>query len=170
MPVCSLENEQGPPDTGWAKVKELLHNPARSVTPGRHARNVQYVQTTPACSRATMKNGLYSIHTLWLDGVRGRASGVIILRDGSILGGDAYFWSEGRYRVLDGGNWKGELVTRQHTPYRDQSVRPVFGGGYEVGVGFSGRFDGDAAEVFATSLVGKRSIAFQATLRKIADC
>ena len=75
-----------------------------------------------------MKNGLYSIHIQWLDGVRGRASGVILLRNGSILGGDPYFWSQGSYTVQDGGNWKGELVTRQHTPYRDQSVRPVFGG------------------------------------------
>ena len=114
-----------------------------------------------------MKNGLYSIHVQWLDGVRGRASGVILLRDGSILGGDPYFWYEGAYLVQE-GNWKGELVTRQHTPYRDQSVRPVFGG-HEVGVGFSGTYAGDTAEVFATSLVGKRSIAFRATLRKIAD-
>jgi len=115
-----------------------------------------------------MKNGLYSIHVQWLDDVRGRASGVILLRDGSILGGDTYFWSEGSYSVQDGGCWKGELVSRQHTPYPDQSVRPVFGG-HEVGVGFSGTFENDTAEVFATSLVGKRSLAFRATLRKIAD-
>lgn len=116
-----------------------------------------------------MKNGLYSIHVRWLDGVRGRASGVILLRDGSILGGDPYFWNEGTYSVQDGGNWKGELVTRQHTPYPDQTARLVFGGGHEVGVGFSGTFENDTAEVFATSLVGKRSITFRATLRKIAD-
>jgi len=115
-----------------------------------------------------MKNGLYSIHVQWLDGVRGRASGVIVLRNGSILGGDPYFWNEGSYTVHDNRTWKGELVTRQHTPYPDQTVKLVFGG-HEVGVGFSGTYEDDTAEVFATSLVGKRSIAFRATLRKIAD-
>ena len=64
-----------------------------------------------------MKNGLYSVHIQMLDGVRGRASGVIILRDGAILGGDPYFWSVGTYTVGN-GTWKGDLVTNQHTPYQ----------------------------------------------------
>jgi hypothetical protein len=42
-----------------------------------------------------MKNGLYSIHILMLDGVKGRSSGVLILRDGVLLGGDPYLWSIG---------------------------------------------------------------------------
>ena len=57
-----------------------------------------------------MKNGLYSVHIQMLDGVKGRASGVIILRDGMILGGDPYFWSVGTYTVGN-GTWKGDLVT-----------------------------------------------------------
>jgi hypothetical protein len=43
--------------------------------------------------RGPMKNGLYSVHVQMLDGVKGRASGVIVVRDGVILGGDPYFWS-----------------------------------------------------------------------------
>jgi hypothetical protein len=46
---------------------------------------------------STMRNGLYSVHILFGDGVKGRASGVIVLRDGSIFGGDPYFWSVGTY-------------------------------------------------------------------------
>ena len=46
-----------------------------------------------------MKNGLYSIHIQMLDGVKGRASGVLVFRDGTILGGDPYFWSAGSYTV-----------------------------------------------------------------------
>jgi hypothetical protein len=114
-----------------------------------------------------MKNGLYSIHIQMLDGVKGRASGVIILRDGVLLGGDPYFWSQGAYTVRD-GSWKGELLTRQHTPYHDQTARPVFGG-REVTTGFSGTYKDGASEVFGTSLVGSRSVSFRATLRKIAD-
>ena len=114
-----------------------------------------------------MKNGLYSVHIRMLDGVKGRASGVIILRDGMILGGDPYFWCVGSY-TIGNGTWKGDLVTNQHTPYRDSMARPVFGG-REVTIGFSGTFRDGHSEVFATSLVGSRSIAFRATMRWLAD-
>jgi T3SS negative regulator,GrlR len=114
-----------------------------------------------------MRNGLYSVHIQMLDGVRGRASGVIVVRDGVILGGDPYFWSVGTYTVRN-GTWKGDLVTNQHTPYRDGTARPVFGG-REVTTGFSGTFQADQSEVFGTSLVGSRSISFRATLRRLAD-
>jgi hypothetical protein len=124
-----------------------------------------------------MKSGLYSVHIQMGDGVRGRASGVIVLRDGVILGGDPYFWSTGSYTFKEGipqegtpleGTWKGDLVTNQHTPYRDSTARPVFAG-REVTTGFSGTYGGDDSEVFGTSLVGARSISFRATLRRLAD-
>ena len=114
-----------------------------------------------------MKNGLYSVHIRMLDGIKGRASGVIIIRDGVILGGDPYFWSVGSYTVED-GTWKGDLVTNQHTPYRDSAARPVFAG-REVTSGFSGTYRDDDSDVFGTSLVGSRSVSFQATLRRLAD-
>ena len=114
-----------------------------------------------------MKNGLYSVHIQMGDGVKGRASGVIVLRDGRIFGGDPYFWSIGSYTVKE-GSWKGDLVTNQHTPYRDPTARPVFGG-REVTTGFSGTWRDDQSEVFGTSLVGARSVSFRATLRRLAD-
>jgi hypothetical protein len=114
-----------------------------------------------------MRNGLYSVHLRMGDGVKGRASGVIVLRDGKILGGDPYFWSVGTYTFRE-SSWKGDLVTNQHTPYRDPAARPVFGG-REVTTGFSGSFRDDTSEVFGTSLVGTRSISFRATLRRLAD-
>jgi hypothetical protein len=83
-----------------------------------------------------MKNGLYSVHILMGDAVRGRASGVIVLRDGKILRGDPYFWSVGSDTFAN-GRWKGDLVTNQHTPYHDSMPRSVFGG-REVTTGFSG--------------------------------
>jgi hypothetical protein len=114
-----------------------------------------------------MRNGLYSVHIQMGDGVKGRASGVIVLRDGKIFGGDPYFWSVGTYTSRE-GRWKGDLVTNQHTRYRDPTARPVFGG-REVTTGFSGSFRDDTSEVFGTSLVGARSISFRATLRRLAD-
>jgi hypothetical protein len=114
-----------------------------------------------------MRNGLYSIHMHMLDGVRGRDSGVIILRDGKLIGGGPYFWSVGSYTVGN-GTWKGELITNQHTPLPDRFARPV-SGGHEVTSGFSGTFAGDEAEVFGTSLVGSKSLSFRATLKRLAD-
>jgi hypothetical protein len=114
-----------------------------------------------------MRNGLYSLHMHMLDGVKGRDSGVIILRDGKLIGGGAYFWSVGSYSVGH-GTWKGEFTTNQHTPLADPFVRPV-SGGREVTSGFSGIFAGDEAEVFGTTLAGSRSLSFRATLKRLAD-
>jgi hypothetical protein len=114
-----------------------------------------------------MRNGLYSIHMHMLDGVKGRDSGVLILRDGHLLGGGPYFWSVGSYTVGN-GTWKGELTTNQHTPLPDPFRRPL-SGGQEVTSGFSGTFAGDEAEVFGTSLVGTKSLSFRATLKRLAD-
>jgi T3SS negative regulator,GrlR len=115
-----------------------------------------------------MKNGLYSIHIHMLDGVKGRDSGVLILRDGVLLGGGPYFWSRGSYTVGN-GTWKGELATNQHSPFADAFVRPLFGG-QEVTSGFSGTFSDDEAEVFGTVLVaGHRSLSFRATLKRLAE-
>lgn len=44
-----------------------------------------------------------------LDGVKGRDSGVLILRDGRFLGGGPYFWSTGSYTVA-AGTWKGDCA------------------------------------------------------------
>ena len=119
-----------------------------------------------------MRNGIYSIHIHMLDGVRGRDSGILILKDGELLGGGPYFWSVGRYSVGHGadgrGTWKGELVTNQHTGFDNPFVRPLFGG-QEVSSGFSGKFDDDSSEVFGTTLVGNRSLSFRAVLKRLAE-
>jgi hypothetical protein len=114
-----------------------------------------------------MKNGLYSIHTQMLDGVKGRDSGILILHDGMLIGGGPYFWSVGSYTVGD-GTWKGQLATNQHSPFPDPLTRPLFAG-QEVTSGFTGTFANDEAEVFGTTLVGNRSLSFRATLKKLVD-
>jgi T3SS negative regulator,GrlR len=113
-----------------------------------------------------MKNGLYSVHIDMLDGVKGRDSGIFILRDGVLFGGGPYFWSTGSYTVGN-GTWKGELTTNQHTPFSDPYARPLFGG--QVSSGFSGTFVADRAEVFGTTLAGSRSLSFRAILKKLSD-
>ena len=108
-------------------------------------------------------SGLYSIDIRMLDGVAGGHTGVMLLHDGRILGGDAFFYYLGAYSSAN-GRWKGQFVNQEHTPAKDE--HPLFGG-YEVGIGFSGSCDASGAEVEATALAGKRSIRFAATLKLI---
>src|SRR5882762_2886468 len=81
----------------------------------------------------TVKNGLYSIRIEMKDGVRGRATGVIVLLDGQILGGDTHFYYTGSYTFKD-GKWRGELITHQHA--EALGVTLVFGG-REIACGFN---------------------------------
>jgi hypothetical protein len=113
-----------------------------------------------------MKNGLYSIHVELLDGRSGKGSGVVLFRDGQILGGDAYLFYTGSY-TTNGNTFKGEVLVQRHT--RSPDASPLFGGPNPVGVGVSGTFTATAAVMNGTALVGKASQIFRATLRKLAD-
>jgi hypothetical protein len=77
-------------------------------------------------------NGLYSIHIRMLDGVDGRMTGVMLLNQGRILGGDASFYYLGSY------TGKRPLEAARSSPgaYAGHRREPIFGG-HEVGIGFS---------------------------------
>ena len=113
-----------------------------------------------------MKNGLYSIHVSLQDGRSGKGSGVVVFRDGQILGGDAFLFYTGSY-TAKGDTFKGEVLVERHTSSPDAS--PLFGGPSPVGIGVSGTFTDTAAEMNGTALVGKASQIFKATLRKLAE-
>lgn len=108
-------------------------------------------------------SGLYSIDIRMLDGLSGGHTGVMLLHDGRILGGDAFFYYLGAYSSAH-GRWKGEFVNQEHTPAK--SEHPLFGG-YQVGIGFSGSCDVDGAEIEAIAFAGKRSIRLAASLKLI---
>lgn len=94
------------------------------------------------------------------EGGRGHASGVIVLLDGKIAGGDSHFYYTGSYSAKD-GKLRGELTTNQHT--KSAGVLPLFGG-REVTCGFMGTYSADAAVVNGTALVGKTSVLIEAKL------
>jgi hypothetical protein len=108
----------------------------------------------------TVTNGLYAIQTEMTEGGRGHATGVIMLLDGKIAGGDSHFYYTGSYSAKN-GKWRGELITNQHT--KSVGVLPLFGG-REVTCGFTGSYSADAAEAIGSALVGKTSVRFQAKL------
>ena len=112
-----------------------------------------------------MKNGLYALRIEMLDGVKGVNTGVMVLRDGALHGGDSYFYYVGSYSFAD-GRWKGELLNRSHTPHYGE--RPVFGQ-HDVGIGFTGTYTDSGAEADATALAGKQSIRFKAVLALLTE-
>jgi hypothetical protein len=106
-------------------------------------------------------NGLYSVHIRMLDGIDGGLTGVMLLNEGRILGGDAFFYYLGGYTSAN-GRWKGQILNQEHTPAKGE--HPIFGG-YEVGIGFAGSCDAQSAELEATALAGKRSLRLKAVLK-----
>jgi hypothetical protein len=113
-----------------------------------------------------MRNGLYSIHVSLQDGRIGKGSGVVVFRDGKLVGGDAYLFYTGTYTVKD-DTFKGEVLVQRHTSSPD--ANPLFGGATPVGIGVSGTFTDTSAVMNGTALVGKASQIFGATLRRLAD-
>jgi hypothetical protein len=120
----------------------------------------QLVPMADAVGEGGIVNGLYSIHLSMLDGVQGGLTGVMLLHDGRILGGDAFFYYLGTY-TSEHGRWKGQILNQEHTPAKAEN--PLFGG-HEVGIGFSGTCDARAARLDATALAGKRSLRLTAVL------
>lgn len=100
-----------------------------------------------------------------LDGLKGTNTGVLVLRDGMLRGGDSYFYYIGSYSFAD-GRWKGELINQEHTP--TYGTRPLFGR-RDVGIGFSGTYTDEGAEADAMALAGKTSIRFKAVMKLLAD-
>jgi hypothetical protein len=112
-----------------------------------------------------MKNGLYLAQVKALDGANFPPSGIVILRNGVLLGGGPYMYYTGSYTLKE-GYFKGEFILNQHTPAPGGHI---FFGAEDVGMGMSGTYRGDEAELSGTALIGKRSVTVQVTLRKLAD-
>jgi hypothetical protein len=114
-----------------------------------------------------MKNGLFSIHVALTDGRTGKGSGVIIFQNGQLLGGDAYLYYTGSYTVReDNSTMKGEVIVNRHTPSPD--AQPLFGS-QQVSIGWSGSYTDTRGTMEGIALVGRNSVMFRATLRRLAD-
>lgn len=111
-----------------------------------------------------MDNGLFFVRVQAGDGGQAESGGVFVLRNGKILGGDAFHYYVGTFTGAD-GRWKGEFTTSVHT--RSDLAVPVFGGS-EVAVTFVGTYSGDIAEAEATSSA-EAAPGYRLSLRRIAD-
>lgn len=96
-------------------------------------------------------NGLYLVETIMLDGVNSARRGVMVFRDGTMLGGGENFYTVGSYTCSD-GKWKGDITVQEHTPIigTDPWARRVFT------IGFSGTYTKDTAQHHGVALLGKQ--------------
>jgi hypothetical protein len=158
---ATLDARGGPDGNRYVfegRLRELPDVPFRSVmTPVEE----QPLPVAGLMGEGGILNGLYSLRLRVLDDVGGGLTGVMLLKDGRILGGDAYFYYLGTY-TSGGGRWKGQILNQEHTPAR--GTNPVFAG-HEVGIGFSGTYDDRGAQWEATALAGKRSLRLAAELK-----
>lgn len=116
--------------------------------------------TSASADGESVRDGLYTLG-IEMTGLRqGRATGIVVLRGGVIMGGDSFFYYTGSYS-FSRGKWRGEMIVHQHT--EAPGLNLVFGG-REVTCGFTGSYAEGAAEIDGTALVGSYSIPFRAQL------
>ena len=109
-----------------------------------------------------IKNGIYSLSALVIDGPDVEVGGVLILYNGRIHGGDSFVFYEGTYDSTD-GKWKGEIISREHTP----TTRPISERVQKIE--FRGNYNDAGAKASATAVAGKQRVRYAATLRFLAE-
>ena len=108
----------------------------------------------------SVRDGLYTLGIEMTGLKQGRATGIVVLRGGVIMGGDSFFYYTGSYS-FSRGKWRGEMIVHQHT--EAPGLNLVFGG-REVTCGFAGSYAEGTANIDGTALVGSYSIPFRAQL------
>lgn len=108
-----------------------------------------------------LKNGLYSLIALAIDGPDIEVGGVLILRGGKVHGGDSFVFYTGTYEDFD-GRWRGKMTSKEHTPTNRPAEERV------QHIEFSGTYDATNVEADATVHVGNQRIRYTATLQLLA--
>jgi hypothetical protein len=105
-------------------------------------------------------NGLYLVETDMQDGVNSKRRGVMVFRDGTMVGGGSNFYTVGKYTCFD-GKWKGEITVQEHTPVvgTDPWARRL------VTIGFSGTYTRDTAQHHGVALLGKQLTRLEVDFR-----
>jgi len=119
------------------------------------------VRDKTGATNVTIRNGLYHITVEMLDGIQGGNQGVMVVRDGTLRGGDSFFYAYGSYSCAD-GKWKVEVINQEHSP--TFGARPVWERKV-VSIGFTGTYTDETAESDGIALAGKQSIRFKSKLR-----
>ena len=108
-----------------------------------------------------MDNGLYKVR---FETPRGNGTGVVVLKDGHLWGGDSSMFYTGTYTLHDGA-FSGKLVTNVHTiaPHK-----PSIFGRDIVHITLNGTFNRDYGEVTGTAREVP-DVGFRAELTKLSS-
>ena len=108
-------------------------------------------------------NGLYLVETEMQDGVTYVKRGVMVFRDGTMLGGGSNFYTVGNY-ACSNGTWKGDITVQEHTlviatePWARRTVT----------IGFSGTYTDVSAQHHGVALLGKQLIRLEVKFRLLS--
>src|SRR5260370_21682863 len=108
-----------------------------------------------------IRNGHYHSTVEMLDGRKAGHQGVIVVRDGTLRGGDSFFYAYGTYTSAN-GKWKGEVTHEEHSPTfgaRPNWERKV------VTIGFTGTYTDNSAEGDGMALASNHALRFKSKLR-----
>jgi hypothetical protein len=108
-----------------------------------------------------MDNGFYKVR---FETPRGNGTGVVVLKDGHLWGGDSSMFYTGTYTLADGA-FTGKLVTNVHTiaPHK-----PSIFGRDIVHITLTGTFSRDYGEVMGIAREVPE-VPFKAELSKLSD-
>jgi len=104
-----------------------------------------------------MKNGLYKVH---FQTSLGTGAGIVVLRDGRLLGGDSSFWFAGRYRQ-DENTFTASVEMKMHMNV--PGLKNVLGAPEAI-ISLSGAIFGDEAHMTGISPDAPR-VQLRATLQ-----
>lgn len=110
-------------------------------------------------------DGLYHMRIEPLGGGRTINAGVIVIRHGQLLGGDAFFYYVGSCSA-SGGSLLGEFTTRQHTKSGD--FKPAFGV-LDVPIVLNGNLDGPKVTGTAEVRAPDAPASFTVSLQRIVE-
>jgi hypothetical protein len=106
-----------------------------------------------------LQNGSYSA---WFRTQQGEGTGVVVLSDGKVTGGDNVSAYTGSY-VVDGNKFTASIASRRHTP-----GQPSVFGIDNVDLTLTGKFTPTTASCTGTAKQAP-GLTFEATLIRIAD-
>jgi T3SS negative regulator,GrlR len=107
-----------------------------------------------------LQNGSYSA---WFRTQQGEGTGIVVLSDGKITGGDNVSAYTGSYIVVDGDKFTASLASRRHTP-----GQPSVFGIDNVDLTLTGKFTPTTASCTGTAKQAP-GLTFEAALIRIKD-
>ena len=117
VPILRKLEADGHLDLSYRRISILAPDALRKMLRDSSRDRFKSLRNSFGNSAGTsmIRNGLYAVSVEIQDGIEGGDNGVVVLRDGTIRGGNSFFYFFGSYSC-SGVKWKGEVTSQEHTP------------------------------------------------------